>query len=85
MADLQEKYGYSDKVTRQMLSSGGLRIYTCIDPDVQAEGGGHLLPTEELLNYVSKRTGQRLQSAITIIDNDRGHRCPGGPDRREGD
>ena len=35
MADLQEKYGYSDKVTRQMLSSGGLRIYTCIDPEVQ--------------------------------------------------
>ena len=27
---------------------------------------------EELLNYVSKSTGQRLQSAITIIDNETG-------------
>lgn len=71
MADLQEKYGYSDKVTRQMLSSGGLRIYTCIDPEVQ-EKAEAVYGDEELLNYVSKSTGQRLQSAITIIDNETG-------------
>lgn len=33
--DLKEKYDYSDKVASQMLASGGLRIYTCIDPEVQ--------------------------------------------------
>lgn len=54
-----------------MLASGGLRIYTCIDPEVQKKAEA-VYGDEELLNYVSKSTGQRLQSAITIIDNETG-------------
>lgn len=69
--DLKEKYDYSDKVASQMLASGGLRIYTCIDPEVQKKAEA-VYGDEELLNYVSKSTGQRLQSAITIIDNETG-------------
>ena len=34
---LKEEYDYSDQVVSLMLSKGGLRIYTCIDPDVQAQ------------------------------------------------
>lgn len=34
--DLKEKYDLSDKRVAQLLSRGGLRIYTCIDPKIQA-------------------------------------------------
>ena len=31
MNDLKEEYGYSSQYVSQMLSNGGLRIYTCVD------------------------------------------------------
>ena len=67
---LKEEYGYSDAVVDLMLSKGGLRIYTCIDPDVQAQAEA-VYEDESNLNYHSS-SGQRLQSAITIIDNETG-------------
>ena len=67
---LKEEYGYSDAVVDLMLSKGGLRIYTCIDPDVQAQAEA-IYEDESNLNYHSS-SGQRLQSAITIIDNETG-------------
>lgn len=67
---LKEEYDYSDQVVSLMLSKGGLRIYTCIDPDVQAQAEA-IYEDESNLNYYSS-SGQRLQSAITIIDNETG-------------
>ena len=67
--DLQKEYNYSDQVVSLMLSKGGLRIYTCIDPEVQAQAEA-VYEDESNLNYTSG--GQRLQSAITIIDNETG-------------
>ena len=67
---LKEEYDYSDQVVSLMLSKGGLRIYTCIDPDVQAQAEA-VYEDESNLNYHSS-SGQRLQSAITIIDNETG-------------
>lgn len=34
--DLSAKYGYSDTLASNMVTSGGLKIYACADPDIQA-------------------------------------------------
>ena len=35
--DLKAQYGYSDEAVSLLLTRGGLSIYTCVDPDVQAQ------------------------------------------------
>ncbi|MDY3905403.1 MAG: transglycosylase domain-containing protein [Lawsonibacter sp.] len=65
--DLQEKYQLSDSRVSQLLRSGGLRIYTCLDPDIQAIVE-KIYTNRENLNYTSS-DGQLMQSSITIIDN----------------
>lgn len=71
MNDLKEQTGYSDQYISQMLSSGGLKIYTCVDPEVQAKVEA-VYEDPNTLNYTSKKSGQKLQSAITVIDNETG-------------
>lgn len=36
IADLMETYNYSEKYATDMVFSGGLEIYSCMNPDVQA-------------------------------------------------
>ena len=36
LADLQSELGYSERTAQNLLFSGGLSIYACIDPDIQA-------------------------------------------------
>lgn len=71
MNDLKEQYGYSGQYVSQMLSNGGLRIYTCVEPEVQAAAEA-IYYDRSNLNYTSSKSGQQLQSAITIIDNNTG-------------
>ena len=71
MKDLQEEYDYSSQYVSQMLANGGLRIYTCVDPEVQAAAEA-IYYDRSNLNYTSSKSGQQLQSAITIIDNSTG-------------
>ncbi len=52
-----------------LLSRGGLRIYTCYDPDVQA-AVEEVYTNRANLNYTSP--GNDMQSAITVIDNSTG-------------
>lgn len=68
--DLKEKYDLSDKRVAQLLSRGGLRIYTCIDPKIQAIAE-EVYSNRANLNYTSAR-GNDMQSSITIIDNSTG-------------
>ena len=69
--DLKEKYELSDLVIDQLLQSGGLRIYTCLDPDIQAIVE-EIYTNRENLDYTSA-SGQEMQSSITIIDNATGN------------
>ena len=69
-ADLKEKYQLSDSRVDQLLRSGGLRIYTCLDPDIQAIVE-KIYTDRSNLNYTSS-DGQLMQSSITIIDNSTG-------------
>ena len=54
-----------------LLTRGGLSIYTCVDPDVQAQVE-QIYSDRTNLDYTSS-SGQQLQSAITVIDNETGN------------
>ena len=69
--DLKEKYELSDKRIEQMLASGGLKIYTCLDPKLQGIVE-EIYTNRENLNYTSAK-GQQMQSSITVIDNATGN------------
>lgn len=68
--DLQEQKGWSDSKIEHMLARGGLRIYTCLDPEVQ-KIAEDIYNDRANLNYTSAK-GQEMQSSITIIDNSTG-------------
>ncbi len=68
---LVEETGLSEGVVRKMVFSGGLSIYVPYDPEVQA-AVDQIYNDPRNLNYTSSR-GQRLQSAITVVDNDTGY------------
>lgn len=68
--DLQDKLHWAENRCNQALAKGGLRIYTCMDPEVQAIAE-KIYTDRSNLNYTSP-TGQAMQSAITILDNSTG-------------
>ncbi len=67
--DLQEKTGFSSTMVSQMVKAGGYKIYTTLNPDIQAIVDDTY---ENLENIPATKSLQQLQSAITIIDNDTG-------------
>ncbi|MGN0967687.1 MAG: transglycosylase domain-containing protein [Oscillospiraceae bacterium] len=71
IAGLVEKFGITEKVATNLIYHGGLRIETCFDPDVQAY-------VDEVYNdrsvlELNSKTGQEIQSAITVVDNRTGN------------
>lgn len=68
--DLMETYNWSEEVAKNAVFSGGLEIYTCLDPKVQAVVD-EVYGSRETLNAASA-TGQEIQSGITIVDNKTG-------------
>lgn len=69
--DLIDKYKISKDVATNLIYYGGLRIETCFDPDVQAYVDA-VYQDRSVLELDSK-TGQEIQSAITIVDNRTGN------------
>ncbi|MBE6972442.1 MAG: transglycosylase [Ruminococcaceae bacterium] len=65
--DLAKKLGVENEIAYNMVLSGGLSIYTCVDPKIQAVVNDIYSNTDNF-PYPSG-SGQQLQSAITIIDN----------------
>ena len=68
--DLMEAYGWAEEVATSVVFNGGLEIYTCMDPDVQA-AVDEVYGNRDTLN-VNSGSGQAIQSAITVIDNTTG-------------
>ena len=64
--DLMDQYYYSEIAAQDMVYSGGLKIYACIDPKVQA-AVDNIYSNTENLPYTSA-SGQQLQSAIVVVD-----------------
>lgn len=71
LEDLQAEFNWSKERARTALFSGGLQIYTCLNPAVQW-AVDEIYTNRDNLNYISPN-GQPMQSAITIIDNDTGY------------
>lgn len=69
-ADLAQKLGVEHSVAYNMVLSGGLSIYTCVDPKIQAIVN-EVYENKDNFPYPSSG-GQQLQSAITVIDNETG-------------
>lgn len=69
-ADLAEHLGITQKMAYDMVLSGGLSIYTCVDPSVQS-AVEKIYENQQNFNWPA-RSGQQLQSAITVIDNSTG-------------
>ncbi len=66
-ADLAKKYSITEESARLLLSTGGYKIYSTIDPHIQAIAEGVYEDLSNLPGYYS-RYNQQLQSAITIIE-----------------
>ena len=69
--DLMSEYGITKEYASNLLYYGGLRIETCYDPTVQAYVDA-VYKDRSVLELDSK-TGQQIQSGITIVDNRTGH------------
>ena len=68
---LQEETNLTWEMCIQRVYSGGLKIYVPFDPEVQAAVDA-VYTDRSNLDYTSK-TGQQLQSAITVVDNSNGY------------
>lgn len=69
---LSEETGLSEKACNDQVFSGGLSIVCAYDPDAQA-AVDTIFNNRENLDQVSRRTGQRLMSAISLVDNSSGY------------
>ncbi len=69
--DLVDTYDYDRTYAFDLFYSGGLEIYTTVDPKVQA-AVENVYYDQANIDYTSK-SGQKMQSAITIIDNATGN------------
>ena len=64
--DLMDQYEYTYEVASRMVYSGGLKIYSCVDPAIQAVVE-EVYENRDNLPQTSSR-GEQLQSAIVVID-----------------
>lgn len=82
--DIQENYGYSRQIASGMVYSGGLEIYTCMNPYVQA-AVDNIYRDVSNLNHTSS-SGQTMQSSMTVVDNNTGAvvAMAGGMGEKEG-
>lgn len=64
IADLMETYGYDEKTASIKLYSGGLKVVTCMDPEIQ--NIMETVYTDE--SYWPQTTGLQAQSAMCVMD-----------------
>lgn len=65
-ADLAKSMHIEEKEARKLLYNSGYRIYTTLDPEIQALAESVYEDRSNL--DVTSRNGQQLQSAITVLD-----------------
>lgn len=69
--DLMEEKGYSREMARQMIYTGGLRIVSTLDPEIQAKMDEVFLDTDNLPGILGN-DGTMPQCAMVIIDQHTG-------------
>ena len=76
---METELGIARDAASMMLYRGGLKIITCFDPDVQAyvdavyTNQDALVLGSKSLAELESKTGQEIQSAMTIVDNSTGY------------
>ena len=68
ISDLGKQYGYDETTATNLIYSGGLQIYSCLDPKVQAKVDAVYSNADNTAQYKSLG-GQALRSGITVVDN----------------
>ena len=68
--DLMETYNYDEQTAKNLLYSGGLRIYTTIDRNIQAKLDA-VYQNNDM--FPSHGTGVQVESAMTIIEQSTGN------------
>ncbi len=81
--DLCGKTGYEETIVRKMLMTGGYKIYSTMNPDVQKAVEDVY---QKLENIPATASSQQLQSGIVVIDNKTGDvvAVAGGVGEKEG-
>lgn len=69
--DLEEQYGYDETTATNLIYSGGLQIYSCLNPEVQKQVDAVYTDAANFSQYASRK-GQDLRSGITVVDNSTG-------------
>ncbi len=69
---LMEEQHINEKAANHLVFSGGLSIFVPYDPEVQA-AVDTVFNDRSNLDQVSRKTGQRLMSSITVVDNSSGY------------
>ena len=84
--DLQTKLGYSESMAEQLLLTGGLKIITTLDPDIQAKMDAVFLDEENFPGGLGK-DGTYPQASMVLMDPYTGHvkALYGGRGEKEGD
>ena len=70
--DLLREKGYSKEMARQMIYTGGLRIVSTLDPEIQAQMDAVFLDTDNLPGILGE-DGKMPQCAMVIIEIGRAH------------
>lgn len=66
--DLAELRGITKNAAESLLQNGGYKIYSCIDPEIQAKVDAIYKDVDNLPKSSYNPTGQQLQSGIVIMD-----------------
>lgn len=64
--DLMATFGYSESLAKNMVNSGGLKIYACVDTEIQDTVEEIYLNRENL--ELTSASGQKAQSAVVVMD-----------------
>ncbi len=85
-ADLQSKLGYSEAMAKQLMYSGGLKIVTTLDPDIQAKMDAVFLDEENFPGSLGS-DGTFPQASMVLMDPYTGQvkAMYGGRGEKEGD
>ncbi len=84
--DLQTKLGYSESMAEQLLLTGGLKIITTLDPEIQAKMDAVFLDEENFPGGLGN-DGTYPQASMVLMDPYTGHvkALYGGRGEKEGD
>lgn len=72
LQDLQQKLGYTYQAAFNLLYGGGLKIYSCVDLEIQAIVDDYYQNAADFPTTLDEAEGDRPESAMVIMNNETG-------------